>query len=177
MPAVDHIANATKLTAWREAALALLPPYPSSAALFKMREYLRVPNALMRKDVARLLAGISPCAIELSRHHQVPRDRRVCCFCLYRDVVEDEHRVLFACPEPVIQRARDEFYTTIMSKDPGIIYLRRRCGDWCMWYTFIILGTMLTDSTMVHAAAAFVSMVFEVRTPPPHRTATPRDRG
>ncbi|KAH9889265.1 hypothetical protein C8Q73DRAFT_706864, partial [Cubamyces lactineus] len=55
-----------------------------------MREYLRIPNARMRKDVARLLARISPCAIELPRHHQVPRDRRVCRFCLYHDVVEDE---------------------------------------------------------------------------------------
>ncbi|KAH9886473.1 hypothetical protein C8Q73DRAFT_715516, partial [Cubamyces lactineus] len=55
-----------------------------------MREYLHVPNVRMQRDIARLLTGISPCAIKLLRHYQVPRNRRVCRFCLYHDVVEDE---------------------------------------------------------------------------------------
>ncbi|KAI0332461.1 hypothetical protein GY45DRAFT_1211378, partial [Cubamyces sp. BRFM 1775] len=61
--ACTYVRQATKLTAWREAALALLPATPSVSALFKQREYLRVSNTCARKDVARLLSGVSPCAI------------------------------------------------------------------------------------------------------------------
>ncbi|KAH9893634.1 hypothetical protein C8Q73DRAFT_732648, partial [Cubamyces lactineus] len=150
----DHIQQATKLTVWRGAVLALLPRSPSVSALFKQREYLRISCARTRKDVARLLSGVSPCAIETLRSRGIPRARRICRFCRAREIVEDEHHILFECHDPALQEARTSFYTTVFAIEPGLLHLRRRCDDWPFF------GTALNNARTASAAATLVNTAF-----------------
>ncbi|KAI0663938.1 hypothetical protein C8Q70DRAFT_905276, partial [Cubamyces menziesii] len=137
-----------------------LPRSPAVSALFKQREYLRISCACTRKDVARLFSGVSPCAIETLRSRGIPRACRICRFCRAREVVEDEHHILFECPDPTLQAARTSFYTTVFAIEPGLLHLRRRCENWPFF------GTAMNNArTANFAAATLVTTAFtRVRT-------------
>jgi hypothetical protein len=85
----------------------------------KLRAYLRVPVPAHRKALTRILLASHPLGIEMLRYRErlrlpVPRDARLCRFCLLS--VETEGHALLGCSAPTLVALRRVFLTDIYSK-------------------------------------------------------------
>ncbi|EIW51116.1 uncharacterized protein TRAVEDRAFT_54882 [Trametes versicolor FP-101664 SS1] len=143
---------------------------PTLDDLFKLRPYTAIARISHRRNVARLLAGVPPYAIETMRRHHVPREWRICRFCQARGAVEDESHILFSCPDPALVAARELYFVDILAERPSALHIRRRVSDWAF------LAMTLMDEHLVTTAAAFVHSTFEIcKATPPYEILTDED--
>ncbi|KAI0323199.1 hypothetical protein GY45DRAFT_1211186, partial [Cubamyces sp. BRFM 1775] len=154
-----------------------LPALPRSTLtlklLYALKPYLHLLQADPRRDVARLLAGTVPYAIDSLRRHDVPRERRLCRFCRRIGVIEDEEHMLFSCPDPALLTARTALHNGILAQKPDWIQARRRMDNWEYF------GRALMDKMTVQLVADFVSLSFQrcADVPALHITSDEQFRG